>query len=303
MVMKVTRPEFEKWPLVIERQSDFAATLEVPPPFEARDMGTEGTSEPFIARVFLGIVDMASNVLSPTEKAEFDERFMGIMNPALSLRSSLVAIRKLISGHREALQSGKIVRKVQVDPVLSERIDGPLRSQTVNFLEMADAIIEGLPAVMKFFQINVEYVADREEKFVRGCERNEEKHPGLVTYLRELRPTILEIEEQFKKMRNGGWNLPNVRYGVNGEEVTMTEPLINGESVSAYVERIFSVLALAVEEVIMYGFTRTTLGSLAIAEISLSQRNPLNAQRFRRTLSGTEPSWEFRWTGKGFYES
>ena len=83
----------------------------------------------------------------------------------------------------------------------------------------------------------------------------------------------------------------------------MTEPLINGESVSAYVERIFSVLALAVEEVIMYGFTRTTLGSLAIAEISLSQRNPLNAQRFRRTLSGTEPSWEFRWTGKGFYES
>jgi hypothetical protein len=31
MVMKVTRPEFEKWPAVIERQSNFSATLEIPP--------------------------------------------------------------------------------------------------------------------------------------------------------------------------------------------------------------------------------------------------------------------------------
>jgi hypothetical protein len=96
---------------------------------------------------------------------------------------------------------------------------------------------------------------------------------------------------------------PNVRYGVDGKVVTMIEPQINGESVSAYVERIFSVLALAIEEVMVYGFTKVTLGSLAIAEIPLSHRDPSNAQRFRRTLPGTEPLWEFRWTGKGFYES
>jgi hypothetical protein len=303
MVMKVTRPEFEKWPAVIERQSDMSAVLEIPPPFEVREMGTEGTGEPFIARVFLGIVDMASSVLSPSDKAEFDERFMGTLTPALSLRSSLVAIKKLISGHREALQSGKIVRKAQVDPLLSERIDGPLRSQTVNFLEMAAAIIEGLPVSTKFFQINTEFMADREERFARGCERNEDKHPELVAYLRKVRPTILGIEEQFKAMRYGGWNLPNVRYAVDGKVVTMIEPQINGEAVSAYVERIFSVLSLAIEEIIMYGFTKVTLGSLAIAEIPLSQRNPANAQRFRRTLRGVEPLWEFRWTGKGFYES
>ena len=163
------------------------------------------------------------------------------------------------------MQSGKIVRKTQVDPVLSERIDGPLRSHTVNFLEMADAIIEGLPTALKFFQINIEYIADREERFTRGCERNEKKHPELVTYLSKLRPTILQIEEQFKAMRYGGWNLPNVQHRVDGKVVTMIEPQINGESVSAYVERIFGVLALAIEEIIVYGFTKVTLGGLAIA--------------------------------------
>ena len=83
----------------------------------------------------------------------------------------------------------------------------------------------------------------------------------------------------------------------------MIEPRINGESVSAYVERIYSVLALAIEEIVVYGFTKVTLGSLAIAEIPLSHRDPANAQRFRTTLRGNRPLWEFRWTGKRFYES
>jgi hypothetical protein len=304
MVMKVTRPEFEKWPAVIERQSDFTATLEIPPPFEVREMkDVEGTGEPFIARVFLGIMDATSNLLSQEEKREFDERFVAVLQPALSLRSSLVAIRKLIADHKEALKTGKIVRKAQPDPMLSERIDGPLRSQVVNFLEMAHAIIEGLPGVMKFFHMNVDYLCDREERFTRGCERNEGKCPEIVMYLRKLRPLILEIKEQFKTMRYGGWNLPNVRYHVDGKTVTMAQPQISGEDVSTYVERIFNTLALAIEELVMYGFSTITKGSMAIAEIPRENRNPQNAQRFKLTLRGYETVWEFKWSGKGFYES
>ena len=51
------------------------ATLEIPPPFEVREMGIEGTAEPFIARVFLGLLDMARSTLSQQDKNDFDERF------------------------------------------------------------------------------------------------------------------------------------------------------------------------------------------------------------------------------------
>ena len=128
MVVKVTRPEFEKWPATIERQSNMMAALEIPPPFEMRQIGMEGTGEPFIARVFLGLLDMAANIFSQQDKNAFDERFAGTLSPALELRQALVSIRKLIAGHKEALQKGTIVRKAQVDPLLSERIDSPLRS-------------------------------------------------------------------------------------------------------------------------------------------------------------------------------
>jgi len=69
---------------------------------------------------------------------------------ALELRKALVSIRELVSNHKEALQKGTIVSKAQADPLLSERIDNPLRSYTVHFLEMADAIVKNLPSAMKF---------------------------------------------------------------------------------------------------------------------------------------------------------
>jgi hypothetical protein len=303
MVMKVTRPEFEKWPATIERQSDMTATLEIPPPFEMRQMGMEGTGEPFIARVFLGLMEMATSILSQQDKKVFDERFMGTLSPALELRNALVSIRKLIAGHKEDLQIGRIIHKAQADPLLSERIDHPLRSYTVKFLEMTHAIIKNLPSAMKAFGINMDYMADREQRFAKYCERYEANHPDLVAYLRKLRPSLLDIDEQFRKMRVEGWNLSNVKYTFSDGVVSMVEPLIGSEPVSEYVERVFSILALAIQEVIMYGFQRSLTGPIAIAETPPEQRDPINAQRFRRTLRNSEPAWQLEWTGKGFYES
>jgi hypothetical protein len=60
---------------------------------------------------------------------------------------------------------------------------------------------------------------------------------------------------------------------------------------------------LAIEEVIMYGFQESLTGAIAIVEIPLEQRNPINAQRFKRTLRDSEPTWQLKWTGKGFYDS
>ena len=120
---------------------------------------------------------------------------------------------------------------------------------------------------MKCFGINVEHMADREQRFVRDCERNEAKHPELVAYLRKLRPLLLDIVEQYRKIRVEGWNLANVRYTFNGGVVAMVAPSIGGEPISEYIERVFSILALAIEEVIMCGFQRNITGSIGVIEI------------------------------------
>jgi hypothetical protein len=168
---------------------------------------------------------------------------MGTLSPALELRSALVSIRKLIASHKEALQKGTIVRKAPADPLLSERIDNPLRSHTVYFLEMAGAIIKNLPLAMKFFLINIDYMADREQRFANGCERNEAKHLELVAYLRKLRPTLLDIDEQFRKMRVEGWNLSNLKYAFSDGVVSK----LAASSIRDYMNIVKSVVASALD--------------------------------------------------------
>jgi hypothetical protein len=303
VVMKVTRPEFERWPRTIERQSNMKATLESPAPFEVRQIGSEGLREPFIARAFFGLIEMATSILSPEEKRAFDERIGGTLNAALELRKSLLSILELIAGHKDALRKGTIVRKAQQVPVLSERIDSPLRSYVVHFIDMAHAIIKSLPIAMRYFAIDIEYLTDREQRFAKGCERGESKQPQLATYLRKLRPFFLDIDERVKKVRVEGWNLSNVNYTFKDGAVSMIEPMINGEPVSDYVQRAFSTVVLAIEELIMHGLQMSVKGNMAIVEIPHHLRDPMSVQRFKRTLRDSEPAWQLMWTGKGFYES
>ena len=113
MVEKITGPDFEKWPAIIERQSDMTATLETPPAFEVRRLeGVEGTEEPFAARLFLGLLSLAQNAFpAPADKEQFDERFHDTLMAALNMRRSFVSTEKLLRGHAEALKAGSIVRR------------------------------------------------------------------------------------------------------------------------------------------------------------------------------------------------
>jgi hypothetical protein len=305
MVLKITRPEFEKWPATIERQSNMTAKLEAPTRlFETRPIGSEGLSEPFVARVFFGLVNLASSILSPQEKTALDFGDFGTtLLTAMELRQALLAIQNLLSDHREALVKGTIVRKLQADPLVSERIDSPLRSHTVKFLEMADKIIETLPGVLKYFNISIDNLTSSERRFTKDCERNEGRYPELVRYLRKLRPLLLDIAEQFKNVRVHGWNLANVKYVFTDGVVTLIEPQIGGEMVGRYIERVFSILALAIEELTAFGFQKALKGSMVLAEVSRALRDSLQGQRFKLTIDGMEPAWLLTFTGRSFYES
>jgi hypothetical protein len=303
-VMKVTREEFEKWPAIISRQSNLIAQLETPPPFEVREIkGMEGTGEPLIARLVLGVMDLAGTAVG-LDKRKFDERYSAVLAPVVHMRNVYRELKKTISGHRDALAKGSILKKsLGPDPLLTERIDSKLRNDTNTFLEMAHKTIEGLPIAMKYFKINMDYLLDREQRFANGCEKNEAKGPELVAYLRKLRPHWLDIDAQFKSLRTGGWTLPAVRHEMAEKVVTMIEPQIDGMTVSEYADKIYNVVALAVEELVVYGLQNLPNQVLGIAEIPLAQRVHNNPLRFMRTLQGYEEFWRLKWTGKGFYES
>ena len=83
----------------------------------------------------------------------------------------------------------------------------------------------------------------------------------------------------------------------------MKELKIDNLPVAEYAERVFSDIAIGLEELIMYALQGRTQGSLMIDEIPLASRDPQNPQRFKRSVKGMGTPWELKWSGKGFYES
>jgi hypothetical protein len=263
----------------------------------------EGTSEPFISRIFVGIMGLARS-LSQTEKTAFDERHSAALNPALQTRNAYRKIKDTIKDHKAALANRSIVRKsVGPEPLLTERIDTQLRNGTNLFLEMAHQALQGIPVSMKFFNVNIDFLTDNEKRFALGCEKYEAKMPEVVAYLRKLRPVWIDLNEQFKKQRFGSWTLPAVRYEIREKDVSMTEPQVEGKPVTEYIDGIYNVVALAIEELIVHGFQLLPNQIFGITEIPHSQRDPKMAERFKRAMTGHDPLHELEWTGRSFYES
>jgi len=303
MVLKLTRPQFEKWPEVIEKRSDMKATLEVPPPFEVGHIMKGGTGEPFMARLFLGVTTIAHSIIGQEQKSQFEDAYGPCLMAMMEMWKTKVTIKDLINGHRNALQKGSIVKKKKGELVVTEHIDGPLRSQMGHFLETASEVIDKLPAAMKYLGIDISYYAANELKFNRGYDKIETTLPDVATYLRKWRPTLLRIKERFKEMRYSGWNIPNIIYVDSEGTKAMKEPKVDDVPVAEYVEGVFDTLVLGVEELCIEGLQRKTLGMLMIDEIPLTARDPNNAQRFKMNMKGRGVEWHITWSGKGFYES
>jgi integrase len=89
-----------------------------------RQILNEGTAEPFIARLFLGIFDMASHLLSQAEKQAFDEQMASILGACqeyphrrsaarlralvILLRFSGLRIRDAVTLSRDRIREGKL---------------------------------------------------------------------------------------------------------------------------------------------------------------------------------------------------
>jgi hypothetical protein len=110
-------------------------------------------------------------------------------------------------------------------------------------------------------------------------------------------------EDQFRQLRYSAWHLPNIEYTQDGDGFVMKEMKISNLPVVEYAERVFSDIAIGLEELVMYALQGQCTGGLVIDEIPIGSRNPQNPQRFKRNLRGMGSPWEMRWSGKGFYES
>lgn len=279
---------------------------DMPTLIQMKKVSDEGSSSPFMARLFVGLLELRDSFhlldfdepLREQHRSYFDSRFKPLFEAAQATRDSAVEARKLITTHVAAIEEGRVVQIKSNQFDINETIDSPL-SQAIDKL-----IDQGVVAIKTGLQrmlhdplgLEIGFIFQKSIQFDKGiteCRQSGENH--LADYLDAVRRTWLT---DFQKLRvdheHCGWNLESIKYHlISPSTVDVQLPKIYGLHVDQFANLTANRVLLFIENMMVYAMVRKCPHPFYVVEIPKNQRDPANQRRFRIAAKGltSTPPW------------
>jgi hypothetical protein len=272
-----------------------------PGKFIVQKLADEGVSSPFMARLFLGVMKFGAT-LSESDKKSFESAYHPLVTTLLEIRKAARELSDSYVDHIAKISDGSIVRIEGIAVHITENISQQLGKKVDEFLTSATrSFKDKMQRVTNALGVNIGFLYQKGDSFERGIAAFALLDAPLAAYLREAR----QWGDTLVKARNGlehdGWQLPQIVYTVNGASVTASEPVIEGQPVTAFVRQMTDRLMCFVEDVTVHCIQRKMPPGLSITEISLAQRSAEVPERFQTTLAnGGMPLWQITYHQSSF---
>lgn len=266
----------------------------------------EGTSEPFIARLFLGLMELRDAALMgtvgpadlETARLRFDERFEPVLEGLMAARKAMKGIAEVIGAHKERLASGRIVQFQKHAFVVTEGIDAPLRENIAIFLNRVVSALKGTQHVARELGLDIGRFFSEKHKYEKWLKALRVDHPVLAEYLDAVRQAWSEpLIARRGELEHRGWVLDRVDHALDFSttqpRVRLVEPQIDGLAVSDYAERMGARAFAFIENVVAYACQCAIKPPMTVMEVDQASRNPQAPTRFRLGIPGVG-----RWYGR-----
>lgn len=304
-VLPITHADFIELLQRIQRQTNMLVKRD-PSKFVLEKYGDEGSSSPFMARLYLGNLRLR-DVVFPDDATQkiFDEPYHFLMENMVNLRSTLHQIVQLLMNHFGKLSKGEIGKLRGQTIHIQETVDKQLRKEVEAFLNSAvRAVKQGMQNVTKSLQVNIGFLFQKQSSFEKGVEELEQSDPSLAAYLREVRKWSELLMDSRNAIEHDGWMLPKVRYSEVNGIIHAEEPEISSRKVSDFANFIMDRLSCFVEEVTAHCLQARMPAGISLTEIPLSQRDSEMPERFKVTLTnGGRLVWNIAYHESSFEET
>lgn len=272
----------------------------------------EGTGNPYIARMFLGMFelrDMALSCLYPTEnqekvRFEFDKIYGPVLDALDACRKSTRELEALWANYIKKIEMGLIVSFDKNTIHVSESIDKELRDLITSILTNGVIALKGTQNVTNFWGLDIGCLFMKEDNFQKGIEAMRTANELLLAdFLTKVRNTW---SESFISRRNSiehqGWLLPQVRFlSVLSNGIGINEPVIDGIPVTKYARLMTNSLISTIENIVAYAIQRVIVYPMIIVEIPQNEREPQKVLRFRFDLDRPEVrGWQLEYSVTDF---
>ena len=303
-VLNIGQREFKELLGRIQRQTNMNVKPEKPK-FIVSKMTDEGTSSPFMARLFLGILRLRDAAFSDATKIEeFDRASHFVLMTLLNARSTAKDIIQILTEHKQKVSQGEIGRLEGHTIHLDKSIDNKLRRQVEEFLNSTVRVLkDGMQNLAKVLMLEFGFLYRKQGSFLKGIEALGKTEPELADYLLETR----KWSERLITIRNNlhaGWMLPRMGYNEKAGAIEVIEPQISDQSVSEFVNYMIDRLCCFVEDICVYGLQTQMPQGISVTEIPLSKRKADSPERFQITfLNGGMEIWTIAYHDSKFEET
>jgi len=257
----------------------------------------EDSSSPFIARLFLGVLDIRGllamsqmDAFRRISEREFDKEYNPLFESLKATKRSAEETINLIYGHRKSVLNGNAIREYEGNYIVDEIIDDQLNQYFGNFLD--EGVIAYKDCLQNFitniYGFDIGFLFGKPKPFAKGIIRlRSEGNNTLADYIESVRN---EWSENFIKLRNnrhGGWRLPRLEYelwasGIGRVKFLTVNGLLVENFTTIHANRIFRF----VEDIIAYGFQQFYSSTIYLSEIPKESQDPSCPKRFKTSAKG-----------------
>lgn len=270
--------------------------------FIIQKLANEGSSEPYYARLWIGIFELRDQVIQfvdghdiESKRAAFDELYHPALEATGACREACQKILASVQEHRTKLQEANSIKRQPHGIEVPESVQKILSDNIRSFLVNGVIAIKQCQDVLRLFGIDFGCLFTKQSNFEKGIEALKAAgHTQLVNFLVETRNKWSEaLIKRRDELEHNGWTLPDCNYKVAANHaVELIEPEVDGVPISAYVQRMVNRVISFVENSIVYGIQSLLPNFIMVVEIPNSERDPDKPVRFRVTLRGSnEREW------------
>jgi hypothetical protein len=292
-VLPITQADFSELLNKLQQQSNLIVRND-PGNVIVEKFADEGSSSPFMARIFLGIMHLRDAVFpGPATRVEFDKIYESVLSALFSARTAADNISRMWDEHACKIESGEIVRQQGRSIQILETIDKDLRREVENFLNAATrALKTGMQNLGKSLNVDIGFLFKKPATFEKAVTELEKTEPDLAKYLRHTRAWSEPMLNSRNDLEHEPEILPRITYTPSSAGVALHEPVVAGMLITQFVNHSFDRLTCFVEEFAADCLKRQLPAGITITEIAPRDRLVEAPERFRITLaSGGFPPW------------
>jgi hypothetical protein len=276
--------------------------------FIIQKLADEGSSEPYYARLWIGIFELRDQVTQLPDgdeiKSKFDERYRAVLEAIDACRGASKKIRASVQEHRTRLLDANSIKHQPSAIEVPDSIQNILTENIRSFLMNGVIATKYCQEVLSLFDLDIHCLFARQFNFEKGIkDLKTAGHAKLANFLIETRNKWSEpIKLRRNELEHAGWTLQDCSYKITSNRaVELIEPEIDGEPISAYVQRMLNRIISFVENSIVYSIQSFLPNFIIIVEIPHSERDPDRPLRFRVSLRGAnEREWEIVYSETDF---